>query len=412
MTTIKSNKVVTFENNESYPQWVSMRHATHINIHMNIADMQFGQILSNPSPTSLMAHITALPAELLSAIFDNIDSNHQLAQCRLVCQHWNDPAARSMFGNTITITSDKAASRLFRHLFLHSPKIPLIRHLNFELEDDELPMNTYRLLLLAIHPNIVNMTGSVKSEAFFKVLFDIIDSSPQEFAKLETVPSYTGPNVDFNITVALKFKKSLVFPTVALDGKTTSVVKDFLRNLDQFPKLDTIIFRGHLDGLEWMEDLLRSNSNLDGFGIGNFVIKNFLADRRGMHGIIPWFHSGVQQEEALEYILINSPMFRPEAIMYFCYKYPNLKYIELKGRIWVPEGRNATDDDIFITLALILDAVKKVEIRVIHLVLPKNISMLAAMKFLPKREEDIDFSIEEIGGQNEVVFSLIDEMVD
>ncbi|KAK4513275.1 uncharacterized protein ATC70_011843 [Mucor velutinosus] len=359
-----------------------------------------------------MTHITSLPAELLSAIFDTIDSNHQLAECRLVCKHWNDPAARSMFGNTIVITSDKTASRLFRHLFLDPCKIPLIRHLSFELDDNHLPMNTYKLLLLAVHPNIVNLTGFANSERFFKALFDIIDKSSQEFTQLETMPSYTGLDVDFNTTVALKLKKSLMYPIVVLGGQTTPAAKDFLRNLDQFPKFDMVILRGHLDGLEWLEDLLRCNPHLDGLGIGNLVIKDFLADMRGLQGVVSWLTSNVQQEGALEFILIDSPMFRPEALMYFCYKYPNMKYIQLKGKIWLPEGRAATDDDVFTTLTLILDAVKKIECKVIRLVLPRNTSLLAVMKFLPKREEDLEVSIEDIGGQNEVVLSLTDVMVD
>lgn len=359
-----------------------------------------------------MTHIASFPTELLSSIFDNIDSNRQLAECRLVCKHWNDPAARSMLGNTITITSDKTASRLFRHLFLDPSKIPLVKHLSFNLNDDELPMNIHKLLLLAVGPNIVNLTGFVKSEEFFKVLFDIVDSSSEAFTKLETVPSYTGSDVDFNTTVALKFKNSLMYPIVALGGQTTPAATNFLKNLDQFPKLDMVIFQGHVDGLEWMEDLLRSNSNLDGFGLGNFVIKNFLANTRRLEGVNSWLTSNVQQERALEYILIKSPMFRPEAVMYLCYKYPNMKYIELKGKIWSPEGRDATEDDVFSTLTLILNAIKKIEFKVIQLVLPKNFSLMAAMKFLPMRDEDIVFSIEEIKGENEVVLSLTDIILD
>lgn len=316
-----------------------------------------------------------------------------------------------MFGNTITITSDKVASRLFRHLFLDYSKIPLIKHLDFQLEDDDdLPMNIHRLLLLAVHPTIESLTGSVKSYQFFKVLFDIVDSSSDEFTGLETVPLYTGPDVDFNTTVALKFKKSLVCPAVALRGQTTLAAKDLLKNLDQFPKLGMVLLRGHLDGLDWMEYLLRSNPDLSCLGIVNFdITKNFLSDMRSMPNIVSWCHSTVQQEKALKQIIIHSHKFLPKAIMYLCYKYPNVQYFELKGKLYVPEGRPVTDSDVFIMLNLILEAVKKIESKVIQLVLPKSVSLLEAMKFLPTREEDIEFSIEEINGQNELVLNLMDE---
>ncbi|KAL9553879.1 hypothetical protein MBANPS3_003085 [Mucor bainieri] len=386
-----------------------MKHAKQIHWQYAIRPISL-----NPNPASLMVHISLLPAELLSAIFDTIDSSHQLTECRLVCRQWNDPAARSMFGNIITITSDKAASRLFRHLLLDSSKIPLIKHLHFELEDNDLPMNTNQLLLLAVHPNIENLTGSVKSDQFFKVLFDIVDSSPEEgFAKLDTVPSYTGPDVDFNAAVALKFKKSLICPIVPLAGQTTAATKDLLRSLDQFPKLDAVLFEGHLDGLDWMEDLLRCIPNLQGFAIRNLAIKNFLADASGMQTVWSWFHFNVQQEPAMECIVIDSPKFRPEAVLYLCYKYPNLKYFKLEGKLWMPEVRfTMNDDDVFTTLSVILHTVKKIESKVIRLVLPNTVSMLAAMKFLDKRDEDMEFSIEEIDGRNELVFTLLDEVDD
>ncbi|KAL9550519.1 hypothetical protein MBANPS3_004682, partial [Mucor bainieri] len=277
-----------------------------------------------------MTNIISLSAELLSAIFDTIDSNHQLAECKLVCKHWKAPAARSMLGNRLAIASDKAASRLFRHLFQDPSRIDFVKHLHFELDNDDLPINIYRLLLLAVHPSIVCLTGSVKSRKFFDVLLGVIHSSREEFVKLKTVPLYTGPGVDFNMTVALKLKKSLVYPILALGGQTTSAAKDFLRNLDQFPNLNILMLRGHLDGIEWMEDLLRSNSDLEGFGAVNFVFNNLFADARRSEDLGPWLALSVKQETALGYLLINSPMLLPDMPIYFLYKYPNLKYIELK----------------------------------------------------------------------------------
>ncbi|GAN03424.1 hypothetical protein MAM1_0040d02877 [Mucor ambiguus] len=355
-----------------------------------------------------MVHIKSLSAELLSAIFDTIGSNHQLAECKLVCKYWKTPAARSMLGNTITINSDKAASRLFKHLFQDPSRIDLVKHIDFELNEDDLSINTYKLLLLAVHPNIENLTGSVQSKRFFKVLVDVIDSSSQDFTKLKTVPLYTGPDADINTTVALKLKNSLVYPILALGGQTTSAAKDLLSNLDQFQNLDTVMLRGHLDGLEWMEDLLRSNSNLEGFGAVNFVFNNPLANMTRFEDFNSWLVSQVQQETALGYILISSPVILPEVLTYFSYKYPNLKYIELKGKIWTPGGRFATESDYFHAVDLIFDVIKKIKFKLIQLVLPRKISFMAAMEYLLSREENIEFSIEEFSGQQEVVLSLTD----
>ncbi|KAF1805608.1 hypothetical protein V8B55DRAFT_1411133 [Mucor lusitanicus] len=360
-----------------------------------------------------MTTIKALSAELLSAIFNTIDSNHQLAECTLVCKQWKTPAAMAMLGNTITITSDKVASKVFKHLFQDPSRIAFVKHLNFELDDDHLPIHIYKLLLLAVHPDIEDMTGSVKSKQFFRVLLNALDSSSKEFTKLQTVPLYTGPGVDINTTVALKLRKSLTFPNLALGGQTTSAARDFLRNLDQFENLDTVALRGHLDGLEWMEDLLRSNPYLEGLGVVDFVFNNLFADdmtRCG--GLNSWLASHVRQETALGYIVISSSMLRPEVLQYFSYKYPNLAYIELKGRIWLPEGRLASESDFFEAVDLVLNVVKKIDFKVIQLVLPRKVSLMAAMKYLPSREENIEFSIEEYNGHQEVVLNLIDVIDD
>jgi len=325
-----------------------------------------------------MTNITSVPAELLSVVFDNIESNLQLAECRLVCRKWNDPAARSMLGNKITINSEKAASRLFRHLYLDPSKIPLIRHLDFRLDEDNLPMNVYKLLLLTFTPSIVNLTGSVKSKRFFTALFDIVNTSPQTFANLATLPLYSGSDADFNTTVALKFKDSLLYPTLRLSGQTTQTTKDFLKDLDQFQNLGMVILRGHVNGLEWMEDLLKSNSDLEGFGVINF---------------------------ALQYLMISS-VCRPEVLEYFSYKYPELKYIELKGRVWLPERGLPTESDVFTTVDRILNVVKKIECKVISLVLPRNASLMAAIKYVSGREEDIEFSIADFRGETEVILNL------
>ncbi|KAL7313087.1 killer toxin resistant protein [Mucor circinelloides] len=352
-----------------------------------------------------MTNIVSLPAELLSVIFDNVESNLQLAECRLVCRKWNDPAARSMLGNKITINSEKAASRLFRHLFLDPSKIPLIRHLDFRLDEDNLPMNIYKLLLLTFTPSIVNLTGSVKSKRFFTALFDIVDTSPQTFANLATLPLYSGSDADFNTTVALKFKDSLLYPTLRLSGQTTQTTKDFLKDLDQFQNLGMVILRGHVNGLEWMEDLLKSNSDLEGFGVINFEFKGFGPTLTRIGGMDSWFASSVQQENSLQYLMISS-VCRPEVLEYFSYKYPELKYLELKGRVWLPERGLPTESDVFTTVDRILNVAKKIECKVISLVLPRNASLMAAIKYVSGREEDIEFDIADFRGETEVILNL------
>ncbi|KAL9538939.1 hypothetical protein MBANPS3_010577 [Mucor bainieri] len=319
----------------------------------------------------------------------------ELAQLRTVCRNWDDPAAKAMFGRKIFIKSELGAIKLYRHLFRDPPKIPLIRHLDFNLDTTELPIIVEELLHLAFKPNIRWLTGTVKAEKFFTTVFDIVDNSPQEFDKLEKMPELDGQ------TVAIAAKRLILIKNF------TSCIKMSIsrtsEKLDQFPILTGLTIAGHANGLQAIENVLKHCPHLLEVNFEDFQWDDPNNTRVMLkEEVDAWVSANVKKDTVMETIVINSTC-RPELVEYMTSKYTNIEQIEIDGQLWMPSHNLSLSNG---NLERILNAISKVQVKQIRLILPASTKMKDAVKISKSRSENIEFDLEDIDGTEELILKL------
>lgn len=133
-----------------------------------------------------MTQLSKLSDELLINIFSSIDRISQVAECRLVCRHWNGLAEKAMLGHDIALSSDGGLLRLYTVLIKHPKKATLIKHLHFKSKI-EFTVLLKEFLGIAVTHNIESLTGDLYEKQFFDTLIDIVKTSPIKFDKLKTL---------------------------------------------------------------------------------------------------------------------------------------------------------------------------------------------------------------------------------
>ncbi|KAL9538940.1 hypothetical protein MBANPS3_010578 [Mucor bainieri] len=347
-----------------------------------------------------MSKTAALPDELLLNIFNYIDS------CRITCKSWNNPAAEAMFGKKIPINTELGAIKLYRHLFRDPSKIPLIKHMDFTLDSDDLPIIFEELLRLAFTPSIQQVTGSVKAVGFFTTIFDIIGASKLEFEDLSNLPIYSGKSSNSNdISIKKLFAiknhcSSLMIPVPR--ERTASNNWRLLLALDQFKALISLDLQGNADGLKDLEEVSKGCPRLTILKFTNFELCAPTQRELTKVEIDAWNAANVTKQESVRTIEINST-YRPEMIEYLVYKYPNIKSIEIKGTVW-SSNRDASLNNG--SVARVLDAIQHIKSTNVTVLLPVATKMKDAVRFSKSRDEDIEFDIEELENREQLLLRI------
>ncbi|KAF1805412.1 hypothetical protein V8B55DRAFT_1573939 [Mucor lusitanicus] len=353
-----------------------------------------------------MAKVHTFPEELLIIVFNSIDAVARLAQCRLVCKGWNEPATRVMLSKKISVTSEEQALQLYRHLFKDPRKTSLIKHLHFELDEEHLPLVIEHLLRLTFTPKIQKFTGFAKADKFFTTLFEIADNTASSFDQLQSLTEYTGESDDISSQQYLKFKGAVrtftLEITKASSGNSSSIT--WTEQLKEFPNLSKFILEGYPDWLEGIDYRIKECHY-----IKTLILKDidYGAQNHGKlskRDVRIWIaDKHVKKVKSLRTIRIEA-LCRAELIEYLLFKYPNVTDITIKGDVWVPTyNRPNMDQD---NLNRILDAVRTVRQKHINLVLPENIKMKNVIEFATTRDEDIRFTIEQINNQSQLVMKI------
>ncbi|CAO0801187.1 unnamed protein product [Mucor circinelloides] len=325
---------------------------------------------------------SSLSEDLLFALFDNISSVAHLAQCRLVCKHWNEPAAKTMFSKKITVKSEKQALKLYRHLFRDPSKTPIIKHLHFELDSIDLPLVIEELLHVVFTPNIERLTGYVKTDKFFTTLFEIADGYSSSFDQLKSLTKYTGQNEHIGVQWYLKFKSAIHTFTLEVVSESSP---------------ERIFY-----GLEDIEERLKECHHLKTVNFQEIDYDGWDMDMMTNKEVASWVTSNVKKQESLQTINFEA-LCRADLFEYLLFKYPNVTNITIKGQLWFPSKSLYLDHQ---NLRRILDALKRIPQKKIIFILPANVSMKSVIELVISRDEDIQFNVEEIESQSQLVMKI------
>lgn len=179
-----------------------------------------------------------LPAELLLSIFHHFKKLSHLAECRLVCSAWREPAERAMLEYTIVIPLNEAKMRSL-HAFLQvdPKKANLVKQLQFGYNISLDSVIAMELLQLLLTPNIESITGYVCDANFINFLMNI---------KLDNLKTLILPCTEGEhpLELALHCKESV--QTMELDLVQFSFVEGegiddwrFINRLNEFHHLTT-----------------------------------------------------------------------------------------------------------------------------------------------------------------------------
>ncbi|KAL9554765.1 hypothetical protein PS6_003223 [Mucor atramentarius] len=269
-----------------------------------------------------MAKISSLPEELLPEIFGYIASNIQLAQCRLVCAKWNQPANSAMFSNTIVFGTNEKVLALHGQLFSDPAKGKLVQHIYFKGKFDAFWM-AKAILNTEFLPNVNSFQGSVsKPKKFYEMLLSIAYESPKVLKNLKVLPNYDkGPIAMIYYNVLLGFKETLEEIHINNQGVLMNeALIEFIHNLNTFPNLKSLKFDSTFRQLSELELLLKGCTRLK---------KLELADRDlGRAALDAWMVHNVTPVGSLEQLTIEREC-PCDLIEYLTYKYPNIKELTI-----------------------------------------------------------------------------------
>ncbi|EPB84331.1 hypothetical protein HMPREF1544_08926 [Mucor circinelloides 1006PhL] len=271
-----------------------------------------------------MVNILSLPKELFSRIFEHIDSNVQLAQCRLVCSEWNSPANTAMFSNTIVFKTKSKALALYAQLFIDPSKGKLIRHIYFDKDFDCFWM-VKAIFDVAHSLNLESLKGESLTTECCTTLLDIIKASPTAFNKVKVMPRYKDAiNKAFSdVLRACRYTLS----EIDIDNKKiylNNTIKEFAPTFNTFDNLKTLNYSGSFKQISEIELLLKGCIHLEKMTLGNLIDGEAMEKQN----LKVWMETEVNQVESLKGLTINHQC-RCDVMEYLTYKYPNLKNINI-----------------------------------------------------------------------------------
>ncbi|KAF1805416.1 hypothetical protein V8B55DRAFT_1330758 [Mucor lusitanicus] len=314
--------------------------------------------------------ILSLPEELILAILSKL-STQQLAECRLVYKHWDALAAKAMLSRRITIRSNLQAFQLYIHLSRDPSMAALVKHMRFKLDGQELPFAVQCLLQLIFNANIIKMTGHVESDTFFTTLFDIADRAPPStFQQLKQLPTYTGKNSKITDRKYMTFKNTVRSFSLNIAGDALSAGRiSWVDMFDQFPSLTKFTLSGAPNGLDDIESKLKNCHYLKHLYLHDLFYGGLTMHDMTKDQVATWLTtSHVQQETSLRSLYIEA-LCRPELIEYLLFKYPHVRDITIKGRLWfLGRSLRLVHDG----MDRILDAIAKIRHKHITFVLPAH----------------------------------------
>ncbi|KAL9550240.1 hypothetical protein MBANPS3_004825 [Mucor bainieri] len=273
-----------------------------------------------------MARISSLPEELLLKIFKCINSNQQLAHCRLVCAQWSRSADKAMFSNTLVLKSPEKALALYVQLYNNPPKGKLVQHVYIDASFDVFSI-LKSMLIEAFLPNIKAFSGETTNPGFYSMLLDVVRKSPTALKNLTTLPKY---NLDVDQTyhdVLLAIKDTLSEIDINNERKyMSSFMTDLASHFSSFINLKTLKLCAVFLQLSDLDLLLEGCIHLTALdldivmeGISSMVEADLDA----------WVASGdITQMRNVQQLTIRHEC-RAYVIEYLVYKCPNVNHIKV-----------------------------------------------------------------------------------
>ncbi|KAL9543255.1 hypothetical protein MBANPS3_008206 [Mucor bainieri] len=243
-----------------------------------------------------MAHITSLPSELLSNIFNKLGNLNCLAQCRLVCREWSEPAEKAMLGSTIRLSSNVARTRsLYAFLSNNSERAYLIKQLSFfDFSFSSADDCTTDLLRLALTTNLESITGLIWEDDFINTLTDIVEKLPYKLEKLTNLTLL--PESPFRL--ALHCRDTIRTTRLNFASVSNEIDWTFADKLDEFTNLTSLELFAAFGSISNLDRILSKCLQLQ---------KLKLAERHANLKMLSTFEGSKHPIEMLDYLLYKYP---------------------------------------------------------------------------------------------------------
>ncbi|KAL9553878.1 hypothetical protein MBANPS3_003084 [Mucor bainieri] len=300
---------------------------------------------------------------------------------RLVCYKWSIPAEIAMFGKKITIKSEEQAIMLHACLFKTPSKGRLIKHLDFSISTNQLPVIYHYLLDLAFTPTIEQLTGFVQAEEFFTALGDIADDTIEEFKNLRALPK--GPNQ----TVVLKASIRLNVCSLTIGNDFPVSNAPMLEKLSSLTELEISYYKK-----DWkeLETILKYCPDLM---VLRFAYLELPYEFSSSVDVSTWLAATVTKQMNLETLEFHKSTVGAGVAEYLRYKYPNIKTTKCDGYNANGFRYNRAANCIH----RVLDAMRDMHADQATLVLFDQSSLRWSVEFAAARKEDIKFQIDKNG---------------
>ncbi|KAI8645058.1 hypothetical protein BD408DRAFT_429858 [Parasitella parasitica] len=263
--------------------------------------------------------IYKLPLELLSAVFQFVDSVQQMAQCRLVCKSWNICAEPAMFGKPFVIKTLHAAWSLYRHLYSNPNNGMQIKYFAFinSRNCGNLAALQLELLQYVFNPNleVVRLLFTADDNAlFFNQVRKIAKDPRYQFKKLRIFQSSQFYDTSYKLTL-LAFRQTI--QQVRIEPSDDR----FVNCLHKFKCLTVVEVDMNSSNLEQLNAALSECHSLQEVK----MVRGMPTASRTTEQLRFWAKRNVSTVDTVKKISFSGIYPSPEVIEFLTIKYPQIE---------------------------------------------------------------------------------------
>ena len=263
-----------------------------------------------------------LPAEILYAIFEYLDSTRSIGRCQCACKNWSIPAQHALYETLWFVGDNKEQFAKFLNCMKSHPnnRGQLVKAVHFGFSYDQRSSDTSRSCLLELAkmcPNVEDVNAFSPNPAFYQ---ELACASIFYWKHLKGIPRpylMCFEPIDYSICV-FQSQNSLQQVSISRRFCLNEFGRDFLEKLNEFPCLKKVslmdpVKPSQLDYI--LQRLPRVNvlslvnvDDLDGFKYEG-------------SSVVP-----CEQMKSIEDVSLE---FNEDILKYFMEKFPKLKYLEM-----------------------------------------------------------------------------------
>ncbi|KAG1219283.1 hypothetical protein G6F35_007616 [Rhizopus arrhizus] len=263
-----------------------------------------------------------LPAEILYAIFEYIDSTESTGQCQCACKNWSIPAQHALYEKLWFVGKNREQFTKFLNCMKSHPnnRGQLVKAVHFGFSYDQRSSDmsrSYLLELAKMCPNVEDVSAFSPNPAFYQ---ELACASIFYWKHLKGIPRpylMCFEPIDYSICV-FQSQNSLQQVSISRKFCLNEFGRDFLEKLNEFPCLKKVSLMDPVKPSQ-LDDILQQLPRVNVLSLVN--VDDLDGFKYEGSSVVP-----CEQIKSIEGLSLE---FDEDIVKYFMEKFPKLKYLEM-----------------------------------------------------------------------------------